>query len=380
MTAVLHDSILKHSILQYPVLKYTMVICSLCIIFSGWSTGTCQAALPFAVNNQPLPSLAPMLERAIPAVVNIATESRQRLRTNPLLEDPIFRHFFNIPNQPIERRVQSLGSGVIVDARQGYILTNHHVIENADSISITLSDGRTFKAKVIGSDAQTDVAVIQIPAERLTALPLADSDTLRVGDFVVAIGNPFGLGQTVTSGIISALGRSVGIVEGYEDFIQTDASINVGNSGGALVNLRGELIGINTAILSRGGGNVGIGFAIPINMANQLMSQLIRYGEVRRGLLGIYTQDLTPDLAQAFGLTQRQGAVITQVVPNSAAHKAGLRAGDIIVAINNRPIRDATALRNSIGLLRIGERIRVDILREGKPQMVQVTISALSRE
>ena len=252
------------------------------------------AGLPVAVDGQALPTLAPMLKRVTPAVVNIATESRVRVRQNPLLADPFFRRFFNLAPQPRERMVESVGSGVIVDAGKGYILTNNHVIANADRIVVTLRDRRQFTAELIGTDPATDIAVLRIPAENLTALEMGDSDKLEVGDFVVAIGNPYGIGQTVTSGIVSALRRSGLGIEGFEDFIQTVASINPGNSGGALVTLGGELIGINTAILDRGGGNVGIGFAIPTNMVRQVMDQLISYGAVRRGLLGINAQDLTP--------------------------------------------------------------------------------------
>ena len=326
-----------------------------------------QAALPALVEGQPLPTLAPMLEQATPAVVNIATESRVQLRRNPLLDDPFFRHFFNIPDQPRERRAQSVGSGVVVDARRGYVITNHHVIEGADTITVTLRDGRQLDAKVIGSDSESDVAVIQVPARNLTALPLADSDRLRVGDFVVAIGNPFGLGQTVTSGIVSALGRTGLGIQGYEDFIQTDASINPGNSGGALVNLRGELVGINTAIIAPGGGNVGIGFAIPANMVARLMEQIVAHGSVRRGQLGVSVQDLTPDLARAFNLSTSQGAVIAQVSSRSTAAKAGLKEGDVVLRVNERSIRDGGGLRNAIGLLEVGETVRLEILRDGKP-------------
>ncbi|MFZ1495216.1 MAG: DegQ family serine endoprotease [Candidatus Competibacter denitrificans] len=332
-----------------------------------------QSALPIAVDGQALPTLAPMLERATPAVVNIATESRMAAR-NPLLDDPFFRRFFNIPDQPRERKSQSVGSGVVVDARRGYILTNHHVIDGADKITVTLRDRRKLDAKVIGSDRESDVAVIQIPSNNLTALTLADSDALRVGDFVVAIGNPFGLGQTVTSGIISALGRSGLGIQGYEDFIQTDASINPGNSGGALVNLRGELVGINTAIIAPGGGNVGIGFAIPANMAARTMNHIVEHGSVRRGQLGVSVQDLTPELARAFKLPTDQGAVIAQVSPRSAAARAGLKEGDVVLNINGRPVRDGGALRNAIGLLEVGEAIRLDILREGVPQTIEAKV------
>jgi Do/DeqQ family serine protease len=331
-----------------------------------------QSTLPAAVDGQTLPTLAPMLEKATPAVVNIATESR--VARNPLLDDPFFRRFFNIPDQPRERKAQSVGSGVVVDVHRGYVITNHHVVDGADTITVTLRDGRKLNAKVIGSDSESDVAVIQIPSGNLTALTLADSDALRVGDFVVAIGNPFGLGQTVTSGIVSALGRSGLGIQGYEDFIQTDASINPGNSGGALVNLRGELVGVNTAIIAPGGGNVGIGFAIPANMVSRLMNQIISHGSVRRGQLGVSVQDLTPDLARAFNIPANQGAVIAQVSPRSAAARAGLKEGDVVLTVNGRPIRDGGALRNAVGLLEVGEVVRLDILRDGKPQTIDAKV------
>lgn len=337
---------------------------------------TASAALPAAIDGQTLPTLAPMLQRVTPAVVNIATVGRIRIEQNPLLNDPFFRRFFNIPNQPLERQTQSLGSGVVVDAARGYVLTNHHVIDKAEQIRVMLSDGRRFDADVIGADPESDVAVVRIPAEKLTALPLADSDALNVGDFVVAIGNPFGLGQTVTSGIVSALGRSGLGIEGYEDFIQTDASINPGNSGGALVNLRGELVGLNTAILAPGGGNVGIGFAIPTNMARSIMQQLVEHGEIRRGQLGITAQDLTPELAQAFGLQEQRGIVVADIVPSSPAATAGLRVGDIILALNDRPVASAAEVRNRIGLLRVGETVRVKVVRDGQELQLAATLRA----
>lgn len=343
--------------------------------------GVAQAALPGRDSQDtPLPSLAPMLEQVTPAVVNIATSASAPMRDNPLLQDPFFRRFFGIPDVPQERRTQSLGSGVVVDAAQGYVLTNHHVINNAQEITVTLRDGRSFSAEVIGSDPETDVAVIQIPAENLKALPLANSDQLRVGDFVVAIGNPFGLGQTVTSGIVSALGRSGLGIEGYEDFIQTDASINPGNSGGALVNLRGELVGINTAIVAPSGGNVGIGFAIPVNMARNLVEQLVEYGEIRRGRLGVATQTLTPDLAKAFNIPWRAGVVVSRVETGSAAERAGLRVGDIVTAINDRPMRNSSEMRNAIGLLRAGSEVRISIIRDGEPRLIRATMELPKRE
>ncbi len=333
-----------------------------------------QAALPYEAEGQALPTLAPMLERSTPAVVNIATVGRVVVR-DPFFDDPFFRRFFNVPEQQRERQTQGLGSGVIVDAKKGYILTNHHVIAKAEAIKVTLRDGRHFEAKLIGSDPEADVAVIQIEAEDLTALKMADSSLLRVGDFVVAIGNPFGLGQTVTSGIVSALGRSGLGIEAYEDFIQTDASINPGNSGGALVNLRGELIGINTAILGPGGGNIGIGFAIPINMAEDIMEQLIEHGEVRRGRLGVTAQDLTPELAKAFGIERTRGTVIAQVEPGSPADKAGLKPGDVVVAVNGRQVNNSTDMRNAIGLVRIGAEVKMEIVRNGKTRHLTAEVA-----
>lgn len=331
-------------------------------------------ALPMAVDGKELPTLAPMLKHATPAVVNIATQGRV-VERSPLLDDPLFRRFFDIPEQLRQRRTRGLGSGVIIDSTEGYILTNHHVIENAEIIAITLQDGRHLEATLIGTDPETDVAVLQVEADNLTALPTADSDQAQVGDFVVAIGNPFGLGQTVTSGIISAMGRSGLGIEAYEDFIQTDASINPGNSGGALVNLRGELIGINTAIHSPSGGNIGIGFAIPINMAHQVMTQLIQHGRVQRGHLGVGTQDLTPELAQVFDIEQQQGAVITQIDNDSPAERAGLKVGDVIVKVNGRPVQNSLDLRNVVGLLRTGSRIDMEVIRRGERHQIRAIIT-----
>lgn len=333
------------------------------------------AALPARLDGEPLPSLAPMLAKITPAVVNIATEGRIKMQQNPLFSDPFFRRFFDLPNQPFTRKTQSLGSGVIVNAKRGLVLTNNHVIANAVQITVTLRDGRLLEAELVGSDPETDIAVIKIPPDDLTDIATIDSDQLRVGDFVVAIGNPFGLGQTVTSGIISALSRSGLGIEGYEDFIQTDASINPGNSGGALVNLRGELVGINTAIFSQSGGNIGIGFAIPINLALQIAEQLLETGEVKRGFLGIQAQALSPDLAAAFGLPDQRGAVVVRVLSGSPAEKAGLQAGDIIVSINGKPVKDAAAVRNAIGLLPIGERINFDVLRNGNRKKLSALIA-----
>lgn len=333
-----------------------------------------QAALPSYIEGQPLPSLAPMLERSMPAVVNISTSTNIQLGQNPLMQDPFFQHFFNVPNQPRQQQRNSLGSGVIIDSSQGFVLTNNHVIDKADKILVTLTDGRQLNAKLVGTDPEADVAIIQIPAENLTMLPIADSSQLRVGDFVVAIGNPFGLGQTVTSGIVSALGRSGLGIEGYEDFIQTDASINPGNSGGALVNLRGEFIGMNTAILAPSGGNVGIGFAIPSNMVMTIKESLVKHGEVRRGLLGVTTQDLTPELVKAFNLQNKHGAAISRIESNSPAAKAGLEPGDIIVAANNRPIKNSHDIRNIVGLMQIGDNVELEYYRGNEKKRVTATI------
>jgi len=336
------------------------------------------AALPQATQNQELPSLAPMLDNVTPAVVNIATEGRVQMKQNPLFNDPFFRRFFNVPRgqQPLERKTQSLGSGVIVDSERGLVLTNNHVIANAVEITVTLRDGRQLKAEVVGTDPETDVAVIKIPSENLVDIQPSDSDALRVGDFVVAIGNPFGLGQTVTSGIVSALSRSGLGIEGYEDFIQTDASINPGNSGGALVNLRGELVGINTAIFSQSGGNIGIGFAIPINLALQITEQLLEKGEVDRGFIGIQAQDLNPDLAEAFGMKHQRGAIVNSVFPDSPAENAGLRPGDVITSVNKKPVKKASDVQLRIGLLPVGEKVEFEILREGKQKKLSVVIAA----
>jgi Do/DeqQ family serine protease len=334
------------------------------------------AALPSAVDGQPLPSLAPMLQKVTPAVVSVHTKQRVRIRT-PFGDDPVFRRMFNIPE---ERIAESLGSGVIVDAQRGYVLTNHHVIEGADEVSVTLADGRTLQAEFVGSDADTDVALMRIPAQNLTGLPLVDSSKLQVGDFVVAVGNPFGVGQTVTSGIVSAVERSNLPGIGFQNFIQTDASINPGNSGGALVNLRGELIGINTASFNPRGsmaGNIGLGFAIPASIASSVMRQLADTGEVRRGTLGIDTQDIDESLAASLGLDKNaRGAAVTRVYPGSAAAVAGLRVGDVIVGANGARIDSSEALRNYQGLQPANARLTLDVRRGGKP----LTLAATLRE
>jgi Do/DeqQ family serine protease len=318
-----------------------------------------------------VPTLAPMIERVSPAVVNISVSGVVRI-DSPLADDPLFRRFFPDSNRP----VQSAGSGVIVDAQQGYILTNHHVIANADQITATLFDNRSLQARVVGSDQGSDIAVLQVEADRLAQIDIADSDRLRVGDFVVAIGNPFGLSHTVTSGIVSGLGRSNINPEAYEAFIQTDASINPGNSGGALVDLTGNLVGINSAIISRGGGNIGIGFAIPANMARSVMDQLIAFGEVRRGLLGVSINDVTPDIAATYGLEGTAGALVMAVSPGSAAETAGVRINDVIVSINGQRVRDTGSLRATIGSLPPGDRVRVGIVRDGRERTITATLGS----
>ena len=338
---------------------------------------------PPAVNGQAVPSLAPVIKRVTPAVVNVSTRGHVDVQVNnPFMNDPFFQQFFGGGqgrNAPVQRQFQSLGSGVIVDADKGYILTNNHVVENADKITVTLYDNRSYTAKVIGKDPETDVAVLQIKADGLTALPLGDSDKVQVGDFVVAIGNPFGLKHTVTAGIVSALGRA-GIEDGkYENFIQTDASINPGNSGGALIDLNGNLVGINTAILSRSGGNIGIGFAIPINMAHTVMDQIVKYGKVERGVLGVTIQNLSPELAKALGIDQRSGVVVTQVLPGSAAEKAGIKAGDVIVSLDGQPISSNSSLVSSIGVLRVGTSVKLGLVRDGANFSVTATIEKASK-
>jgi len=337
-----------------------------------------RAALPAAVDGQPLPSLAPLLERVTPAVVNVYSATRVQVRTSPFFDDPFFRRFFDLPSAPRERIQRSLGSGVIVDAEAGLILTNNHVIDNADNIKVTLNDGREFDAEFIGADRDTDLAVIkidgEIDGEDLSELPLFETDQLKVGDFVVAVGNPFGLGQTVTSGIVSALGRAGLRGLEYQNFIQTDASINPGNSGGALVNLRGELVGINTAIFTPSGGNVGIGFAIPASTADYVMTQLVEFGEVRRGTLGVDVQDISEEMREALELGRIGGAIITRIEPEGAADEAGLRPGDVIVRIDRRPVENSQGLRNIEGMMAIGRPLRLEYLRDGREREARVTL------
>src|SRR5579875_2227435 len=325
------------------------------------------------IGGTPVTSVADVVARVTPGVVGISVHSEVQM-VNPLAQDPLFRQFFNFRDQPIERETEAVGSGVIVDAARGYVLTNSHVVDNAKKIEVTTKDNRRFTATLIGRDTGTDIALLQIPADNLTAVPIGDSSQLRVGDFVLAIGNPFGLGQTVTSGIVSALGRTGLGIEGYEDFIQTDASINPGNSGGPLVNLQGQVVGINTAILAPSGGNIGIGFAIPINMARRVMDEIIRYGAVRRGRIGVEIQDLTPDLAQALGTRETQGAVIVRVLPGSPAARAGLEPRDVVVAVDGVPVHSGAELRDRIGLARIGDIVELTIDRRGVEHTIPVRI------
>jgi serine protease Do len=335
-----------------------------------WSPALAQ--MPVARDGQ-IPTLAPTVKETAPSVVNISVRARVK-EENPLYRDPVFRQFFDLPKQ-LEKQVQATGSGVIVDAERGYVLTANHVVAQISSAQVTTRDGRKLAAKLIGRDPATDIAVLQLQGPRggLKAMALGDSDRIEVGDFVIAIGNPFGLGQTVTSGIVSALGRTGLGKQGYEDFIQTDASINPGNSGGALINLRGELIGINTAIISPGGGNVGIGFAVPINMARRVMEQLVRNGEVRRGRIGISVRDLGADAAAREGY---QGAVIAEIAGGSPAQKAGLLKGDIVKAVDGTPIKSAAQLRNLIGLTPLGSRVAFRFERSGAVQTTSVEVGA----
>ncbi|CAH7353082.1 periplasmic serine endoprotease DegP [Vibrio chagasii] len=354
--------------MKKPLLALSVLTLSLSSIITPIQA---TAALPLSVGNEQLPSLAPMLEQVTPAVVSIAVEGKQVQRQ----QIPEQFQFFFGPEQTRERPFRGLGSGVIIDAQKGHIVTNYHVIDGADDIKVRLYDGREYDAELIGGDQMSDIALLKLEkAKNLTQIKLADSDKLRVGDFTVAIGNPFGLGQTVTSGIVSALGRSGLNLENFENFIQTDAAINSGNSGGALVNLNGELIGINTAILGPNGGNVGIGFAIPSNMMKNLTEQIIDFGEVKRGMLGVQGGEITSELAEALGYESSKGAFVSQVVPDSAADDAGLKAGDIIVSINGKRIDTFSELRAKVATLGAGKEIELGVVRDGKNKTFDVTL------
>ena len=330
------------------------------------------------LGNGGVPTLAPLVKSLLPAVVNIQVSSKVEMQ-NPLLNDPFFRRFFNVPNQPQTREMQAIGSGVIIDAEKGYILTNNHVVEKADKVKVRLSDDREFDAKVVGSDPETDVAVLKVKPDKLTAMKVGDSDALQVGDFVLAIGSPFNLRSTVTSGIVSQLGRSnTGEGGGIQDFIQTDASINPGNSGGALVNLKGELVGINSQILSGGGGSIGIGFAIPVNLAKSVADQLISGGKIERGRIGIAGQQLTPEIAKELGLKDSRGALVAQVVAGSPADKAGIKIYDVITEANGKKVENFEQLHTIIGLLKIGEPVSLKLIRDGQPKDVTVVVAKSS--
>lgn len=335
---------------------------------------TATASLPTQVPGQgALPSLAPMLEKVLPAVVSVQVEGTAAPTQN--MPEELKKFFGDNAPQEQAQPFESLGSGVIIDAAKGYVLTNNHVISQAQKISVQLNDGREFDAKLVGSDDQSDIALLQLQnPSHLTQIAIADSDKLRVGDFAVAVGNPFGLGQTATSGIISALGRSGLNLEGLENFIQTDASINRGNSGGALLNLNGELIGINTAILAPGGGSVGIGFAIPSNMAQTLAQQLIQFGEIKRGLLGIKGMEMSADIAKAMNIDAQRGAFVSEVLPNSGSAKAGIKSGDVIVSMNGKPLSSFAELRSRIATTEPGTKVKLGLLRDGKPLDVEVTL------
>ncbi|MCK7421934.1 serine endoprotease DegQ [Enterobacter asburiae] len=332
------------------------------------------AAFPSQVPGQAaIPSLAPMLEKVLPAVVSVQVEGTA-VQSQRVPEE-LKKYFGDESPDQQAQPFEGLGSGVIIDAAKGYILTNNHVISQADKISVQLNDGREFDAKLIGGDDQSDIALLQVQnPSNLTQIAIADSDKLRVGDFAVAVGNPFGLGQTATSGIVSALGRSGLNLEGLENFIQTDASINRGNSGGALLNLNGELIGINTAILAPGGGSIGIGFAIPSNMAKTLAQQLIQFGEIKRGLLGIKGMEMSADIAKAFNINVQRGAFVSEVLPNSGSAKAGVKSGDVIVSLNDKPLNSFAELRSRIATTEPGAKVKLGLIRDGKPLDVEVTL------
>jgi len=353
-------------------MKKISLIASAVILASSLSLSIApaNAGIPLAIDGQAMPSLAPMLTKATPAIVSISVKGTHEVAQRV---PDAFKFFFGNPRQQgqsQEKPFQGLGSGVIINAKEGYIVTNNHVINDADEIMVTLKDGRQFEAKKLGADAEGDIALLQIKAKKLSEINIADSDQLEVGDFAIAIGSPFGLGQTVTSGIVSALGRSGLNIENFENFIQTDAAINPGNSGGALVNLRGELIGINTAILGPNGGNVGIGFAIPSNMMQNLVQQIVEFGEIRRGVLGVTGRSVNAEIAKAMELETTQGGFVEQVVPNSAADEAGIRAGDVITKVNGKAVKTFSELRGKIGSIGAGKEVKISIVRRDGAEKV----------
>jgi serine protease Do/serine protease DegQ len=358
---------------------------ALFVLLAIMAAGCAQADIPSGMlqSKNGMPSLYPMLKHVLPAVVNVVVKEKpQPGPPNPLLSNPFFRHFFNVPKQqqPMQQHAVAIGSGVILDAKKGLIVTNSHVVKNAQKIIVRLKDNRQFTAKLLGTDPTSDIAVIKIKADNLTALPVADSSKLRVGDFVVAVGNPFGLRETVTSGIVSGLGRhglgptNEGSGPHYENFIQTDASINPGNSGGALVNLKGQLVAIPSEILSRSGGNIGIGFAIPSNLMMHVYHQIVKYGKVKRGRLGVYGQNLTPKLAKALGVKRNQGVVVTQVIPDSPAAKAGIQQRDVIIKVDGKPINDFSDLANAIGLRSPGSKVTITLIRNGHEKQIHAKL------
>lgn len=364
--------------MRVPVLSIVLLSLGL-MCWSGRASARDQqpdAGLAAAPPPEGLPTLSPMLVKASPAVVNISVQGTMQVE-NPLFQDPLFRHFFGAPQGPLTEHFQAVGSGVIIDAGRGYVATNNHLVKKAQQIQVTLQDRRQFDARLVGADAPTDIAVLKIEADKLTAMPLGESKDLKVGDYVVAIGNPFGLGQTATFGIVSALGRTGLSIEGYEDFIQTDASINPGNSGGALVNVAGQLVGMNTAILSQSGGNVGIGFAIPVDMVKAIGQDLITSGKVSRGELGVRVQKLTPALAKALGVNDASGALVADVAPGSAAAKAGIKAGDVITKMDGEAVTGANDLRLRISEKTPGAEVQLTLLRDGKEQTTTATLQAL---
>lgn len=363
---------------------------ALAVAVSTGAWAPAASAQPSAGHPAPATSLAPVVEAVTPGVVGISIAQAASAGGNPLMEDPAYRRFFEQEGGDRPARggspapaVRPAGSGVVIDAEHGLVLTNHHVIQHASRIVVVLKDRREVPAQLVGSDAGTDLAVLRIRADRLTAVKIGDSDAMRVGDFVLAVGNPFGLGQTVTTGIVSALGRGIS-PEGYEDYIQTDAAINPGNSGGALVNLRGELIGINTAILSgrgnQGGGNIGIGFAVPTSMAREVIAQIAQHGEVRRGRVGVQLEEVTQEVAAQRGLASIAGAVVREVAAGSSAARAGLRANDIVLQINGRPVRTSSDLRNRVALIPVGSTADLQVWRDGRASSVRVAVEPITSE